>query len=261
MDRLIRISVVSYLNSRPYMHGLTMLGQNNPIFDISSDIPARCAEKLQNDEADIGLIPVAMIPQLGEAHILTDFCISADGKVDSVLLVSQTPLEGIREIFLDKESRTSVQLARILAREWWKIDPVWIEESVSAINPVSTNAAVIIGDRALQMASEFTYVYDLAEEWKKMTGLPFVFAAWVSNKVIDAKIIDMLSETFESSLPPSNEQINEWQALHPFTDVNQYLNHRIKYQLGEREKQGLKLFLKKTEIANGSSKSEGAIHI
>ena len=197
MQNKTRISVVSYLNARPFVFGMEhQLTEDE--FIIEKDIPSTCASKLMGNQTDIGLIPVAMISSLKEAHLITSYGIVADGKVDSVVLVSNSPLTEIKKIILDQESRTSVLLAKILAKELWNIHPEWINENAesSILQEEEFNAAVIIGDRALKHKSNFTYCYDLAACWKELTGLPFVFAAWVSNKLIDDLTLQKLESSF-----------------------------------------------------------------
>ena len=259
----IRISVVSYLNSRPFVKGLEQLATTGQFF-VERDIPSVCALKLQDDRADIGLIPVAMIPMLQHSQIITSFCISANGKVDSVLLVSQVPLKDIKNIVLDIESRTSVLLAKILADEYWNIQPTWTPETPldSFSDPDTIQSAVIIGDRALKYSSRYTYCYDLAEEWKKHTGLPFVFAAWVSNKPIEEEYISQLETAFNNSLSNLDELMKELQNEYPETDVKTYLQERIKYKMGSEEKKGLTLFLeKKKKIESADSGPVITVHI
>ena len=253
----LRISVVSFLNSRPYLDALKTPSLAS-IFEISTDIPSECARKLINREVDLGLIPVAMIRSLPTPRILPDYCISADGKVDSVLLVSRVPLKDISTVLLDPSSRTSVQLARILADELWHIHPTWIEAdngTMDLSNPLKTDAAVVIGDRALQFASGFPVVIDLAEEWKRMTGLPFVFAAWVSNGEIDPEDSLRLRQGFKQVEHLEIEFLNTLQKEFPYVDVEEYLTLRIRYRLGEREKEGMKLFLTKLQVREGYSSS------
>lgn len=253
----LRISVVSFLNSRPYLEALKS-SPNASDFHISTDIPSECARKLIDHDADLGLIPVAMISSLPNPFVLPGFCISSDGKVDSVLLVSRVPLQDITTILLDPSSRTSVQLARILAEELWHIHPRWIDAESGTMDlskPLITDAAVVIGDPALEFAPRFPYVYDLSEEWKRMTGLPFVFAVWVSNGQIDADTSLFLSERFKEveNLQPS--YLESLQKEFPYVDVREYLTKRIHYRLGEKEKKGLNLYLQKLELRQGSGSS------
>lgn len=114
----VKISVVSYLNSIPFVFGLEKA--SNEQLEISKDIPSECASKLIDGRVDIGLIPIAMIGNVPNAEIISDYCISGNGKVASVLLVSNIPVEEIKTVYLDQQSRTSVALAKILMRDYWK---------------------------------------------------------------------------------------------------------------------------------------------
>lgn len=243
-----RISVVSYLNARPFIYGMEHhLAKDE--FQIEKDIPSTCAQKLINRHTDIGLIPVAMISALAESHIITSFGILADGKVDSVILVSNTPLREIKKVILDKESRTSVLLAKILAKEHWHIQPEWINENEeSSLLPENElTGAVIIGDRALTNRSQYKYCYDLAEEWKAYTGLPFVFAAWVSNKVLSPEIIQQLEASFDYGVTHRKNYFSQLETEYPEINVSTYLQDRILYRMDARAREGLQLFLEKIQ--------------
>lgn len=199
-----------------------------------------------------------MIRSIPTPHLLPGFCIAAEGKVDSVLLVSKVPLKEITTVLLDPSSRTSVQLARIIADEFWQIHPEWIEAENGTMDlsqSLSTDAAVVIGDQALMHASDFPFVYDLAEEWNNMTGLPFVFAAWVSNAEIDPGTSMMLREKFKAVEHLNPDFLKSLQLEFPYVNVKQYLTRRIRFQLGERESEGLRLFLKKLQVREGSASS------
>jgi chorismate dehydratase len=211
---------------------------------LVEDYPARIAEMLLNDEIDVGLVPVVIIPRLKEAHIITDYCIGAAGEVASVAIFSETPIENIEKVLMDYQSRTSVRLARLLLQEYWKKEVV-IEDGGrdfrSQIN--GTTAGVVIGDRALEQRRISAYSYDLGAAWKAHTGLPFVFAAWVANKKLD--------EAFEDAFNRANgygiSHINEVIAQHPFAayDLHTYYTKNISYQLTTEKREGLALFLQK----------------
>lgn len=251
----LRISVVSFLNSRPYLEALNSPALSRT-FHISTDIPSECARKLIAHEVDLGLIPVAMIGALPSPSLLPEYCISANGKVDSVLLVSRVPIDDIQTILLDPSSRTSVQLARILADELWHIQPRWIDAEKGMMDlsqPLNTDAAVVIGDQALEFATAFPYVLDLAEEWKRMTGLPFVFAAWVSNSEIKPETSLILREQFKQVENLQPAFLDSLQKEFPYVNVTEYLTLRIRYRLGEKERDGLKLFLQKLQLRQGST--------
>jgi chorismate dehydratase len=240
-DNMIKVSCVRYLNSQPFIYGL----KNSPVIneiELSLDIPSVCAEKLLNGSVDIGLVPVAIIPHLKESHIISDYCIGADGKVETVLLLSDVPLEKIENILLDYQSRTSVLLVKILADRLWKIAPQWINGENNFENKISgTTAGLVIGDRTFALKNNFKYVYDLAEEWKKLTSLPFVFACWVSNKKIPTDFILRFNSALESGL----KNISLVASQHSSDNFNtlDYLTKKVSYPLDAKKKEAMKLFL------------------
>jgi len=240
----IRISSVSYLNAVPFVYGLDHSDLKNEI-ELSLDIPSLCAKKLLTNEVDIGLIPVAVIPELKEYHIISDFCIGAEKKVGSVMLYSDDPLNEIRSVLLDHQSRTSVALVKILAEHFWKISPEWIEAKENYENEIKgSTAAVIIGDRTFGLESRYKYSYDLAEEWQKFTGLPFVFACWVSNKKLSDSFINKFNAAIQMGLENRPELIKSLESEKKYTiDIDNYLNSSISYSFDEPKKKALQRFL------------------
>lgn len=240
----IKISVVSYLNSKPFIYGLEHSPALNNI-DLQLDIPSICAQKLIEGRVDIGLIPVAVIPQLKESYIISDYCIGAVGKVNSVMLYSDVPLDQIKTVLLDYQSRTSVTLAQVLANNFWKIDPEWIKGEENYENSINgTTAAVIIGDRTFGLKNKYKFEYDLAEEWQKFTQLPFVFACWVANKKLPSGFIDVFNTALKHGLDNRPLIIKELKTLGKYnTDVEDYLNKSISYDLDLNKKKALELFL------------------
>lgn len=240
-----KISVVSYLNSKPFIHGLKESGIMNDI-DLQLDIPSACAQKLLNNKVDVGLIPVAIIPLLKESYIISDYCIGAVGKVASVCLYSQVPLNEIKTILLDYQSRTSVTLVKVLAKEHWKIQPEWKNAEADFEEKIEGNtAAVIIGDRTFGIEDKYPYHYDLSEEWQKMTGLPFVFACWVANKTLPSEFIVQFNAALKKGLEAIDTVSDEIAANGTYaTNVAYYLKNNISYPFDQPKKQGLELFLK-----------------
>lgn len=240
----IKVSVVSYLNSKPFIYGLEHSTVGSEI-SLQQDIPADCAKNLLEDRVDVGLIPVAVIPLLKESYIIGDFCIGAVGKVSSVCLYSNVPLEQIDTVLLDHQSRTSVTLVKILAKEWWKIKPLWAAAGVNFENKIEgRTAAVIIGDRTFGIKNKYKYTYDLAEEWQKLTGLPFVFACWVANKKMSSEFVEKFNAALRvgiDRIPLIAQELSK-SALYD-VDIEEYFRKYISYQLDEEKKKGLALFL------------------
>lgn len=241
LDRKIRVGAVSYLNTKPLLFGI----EQDPVreeISLITDYPARIADMLLKDEIDIGLIPVAMVLRMKEHHINTRFCIGCDGPVASVCLFSEVPVEEIKTVVLDYQSRTSVALAQLLFKNHWKGAPGFKPAGPDFLNEIQgTTAAVVIGDRALRQRAISPFVYDLGEAWKEMTGLPFVFAAWISNKILDPGWVnrfDRGNALGVKSIPAVIEQIGE-----SFFNLNDYYTRYLSYTLDDQKKKGLALFL------------------
>lgn len=240
----IKISVVSYLNSKPFLYGLNHSALINEI-DLQLDIPSVCAQKLIDGKVDIGLIPVAVLPQLKEKYIISDYCIGAEGKVASVILYSKVPLQEIKNVLLDYQSKTSVLLVKVLAGNFWKIAPQWIPAKADYENDIEgSTAAVIIGDRTFELENKYPYSYDLAEEWQKFTQLPFVFACWVANKKLPDHFIHKFNEALRYGIDNRTKLIAELVGKNTYpTDIATYLNINIKYDYDSSKEKALKLFL------------------
>lgn len=241
MNRKIKVSAVSYLNTKPLLYGIE---RHNVINDIELilEYPALIAQHLREDQTDIGLVPVAAIPGIPHARIVSDYGIGADGEVASVCIFSKVPMEQVARIYLDYQSRTSIRLAQILLKHYWKKEVEILQAPEHYIDLIDgTTAGVIIGDRALQQLQHFEYIYDLAAHWKTFTGLPFIFAAWVANKDLPETFLRDFSEANAAGL----EHIDQVVEDNPFQDydLQVYYRKNISYFLDEEKKKGLALFL------------------
>ena len=248
MENKIKVSVVSYLNSKPFVHGLQQ-STELPDIELALDTPAICAQKLITGHADIGLVPVASIPKISDAEIVTEYCISSNGEVASVLLLSEVPLKNIESVLLDYQSMTSVTLVKVLSKELWNISPQWHPSTPGFEQTIAgTQAAVVIGDRALEIKSKFRYVYDLSLEWKKLTGLPFVFACWIANKKLPEAFIQRFSSALKSGVATIENLAVELQDKYPASfHVKEYLTKSIEYNFTEDKRKALHLFLEKVK--------------
>ncbi len=232
---------MSYLNTKPLVYGFEN-GRMKDEIELVSDYPSRIAAQLLNDEIDIGLIPVAVIPNLKEHYIISDYGIGASNPVASVCLFSDVPLNEITHVLMDYQSRTSAELLKILLKHHWKISPVLIDTENGYQQAIKgTTAGLIIGDRALRQRRHSKYIYDLAQEWRAMTGLPFLFAAWVANKKLAPEFIKNFNEATAEGL----QHINEIVAANPFAeyDLHTYYTKNIDYNLDAEKQEALKRFL------------------
>ena len=243
MDRKIRVGAVSYLNTKPLVYGFRQ-GMMADQVDLLFDYPSIVAEKLLRDEVDLGLVPVALIPYLKEHHIVSDYCIGCDGEVASVCLFSDSPISEIKTVLLDYQSRTSVALLKILLKEHWKLSPLLIRGSEGFESEIKgTTAGLVIGDRAFTQRKVSKFIYDLGTAWKELTGLPFVFAAWISNKTLPSRFIEEFNETNKMGI----DQLDEVIRQNPFTgfDLGEYYRSLIKFRINMPMREAITLFLSK----------------
>lgn len=238
----IRVGTVNYLNTKPLEYGL----KKPPISDmieLIEDYPAHLADMLVQDKIDVGLIPVAAIPKLLQYHIVGEYCIGTEGEVASVCLFSEVPIEEIKKVYLDYQSRSSAALLKWLMKEAWgnNAELVLAKDENYRNEIKGTTAGLVIGDRALAQRKISTFIYDLGLEWKKVTGLPFVFAAWVSNR----KLADEFVEVFNRANALGLEHLDEIVAANPFDiyDLKKYYTIHINYFLDEKKIKAMQKFL------------------
>lgn len=249
------MGIVNYLNTKPLIYGL----QRSPIkeqIELIAEYPSRLAQMLANNEIDLGLIPVAVIPELPTYHIVGNYCIGAESEIASVCLFSEVPMNDIKTVYLDYQSRSSVALLTWLMKEYWGISPEIIQATDESYRDKieGTTAGLVIGDRALEQRRISTYIYDLGSEWRAITGLPFVFAAWVSIKPLPEAFISLFDQANEMGL----HHIDEIVAENPFPvyDLKKYYTLHLSYHLDERKRQGMSRFL--DAITQQASSNAGA---
>ncbi|MCW3091362.1 MAG: menaquinone biosynthesis protein [Ferruginibacter sp.] len=218
--------------------------------ELVIDYPSNIASALLKDEIDVGLVPVAIIPEMKNHYIISDYGITSDGEVASVCLFSEVPVEDIKVVLLDYQSRTSVELIQILLTEYWKINPVFQTAELDFQQKISgSTAAVVIGDRAFEQRTVSKYSYDLGTAWKQLTGLPFVFAAWVSNKPLGNEFIQNFNEAIAFGLNHIDEVVK--QNPFPLFNLQEYFTRFIRYGLTTANRRGLKMFLQKVGERSG----------
>lgn len=241
----VRISIVSYTNTLPFKWSLKrsdILGR----IDLQEDIPSICAQKLKYGQVDLALVPVALIPELDNYFIETDYCIGANGIVDSVKLYSEVPLSDIKTVVLDYQSKSSITLTKVLFKFFWKLPVAYREAKPGFEADVKgADAAVVIGDRTFSLNGRYKYEYDLAEEWKKFTGLPFVFAAWVSTEKLPASFIAEFNAVLKHGVEHISRAVKDDYQENALSRelTEEYLTKRIDYRLDPAKRQALALFL------------------
>ncbi len=240
----LRISAISYLNTVPFIHGIKNSGFLED-YELSFDVPSTCARKLREGEADIGIVPVAAIPEIPHAQIVTDYCIGATGPVKTVLLVAMEPLDQLHTLLLDPDSRTSVQLVRILAKHFWKKEfhyKTLTPEQWQVLAPGT--GAVVIGDKTFGLEGVFPYQYDLAGQWVDYTALPFVFACWVSRIQLPEVEQQKLNRAMRYGLENLDEVIALLNTdLYQGVDLHSYYRKNLSYTLDDEKRAGMEKFL------------------
>jgi len=219
------------------------------MLELSVDYPSKIAQQLIDGEVDVALVPVAIIPKLKEYHIISDYCIGAEGAVASVCLFSDVPLNEIKRIYLDYQSRTSVALLKVLVREHWKLPVELIETTGDYQDKIKgTDAGLVIGDRALEQRKVSPYIYDLAEHWIRFTNLPFLFAAWISNKALPIEFIQEFNNA--NSIGIHNIPAVVAENPYPVYDLTTYYTQNISYPLTPSKRQGMQKFLSYLGMSN-----------
>jgi chorismate dehydratase len=243
LDKKWRIGAVSYLNTRPLLLGMEQ-GPFCDSIDLVKSYPAQIAQNLLDDTIDIGLVPVAIMPLLANPQIVSKYVIGSEGAVASVALFSQVPMDQIEKLYLDYQSRTSVALAKVLLSKYWNKEVEFLTATEGYINEISgTTAGIIIGDRALTSLKRFEHIYDLGLAWKAHTGLPFVFAAWVSNKPIPSAFMKAFDAANEYGLKHLDEVIALIPATEQVYDLHKYYTENISYEFTPEKRRGLEKFL------------------
>jgi len=238
-----KISVVSFLNSIPFHLGLEKLKQNQNI-ELYFDKPSICAEKLKKNEVDIGLVPVAVLPKLSYYEIISDYVISSNNDVNTVLLLSNNHINEINTIYLDNDSKTSVQLVKVLASNFWKINVNYKNINITTDLNVESNEAVLaIGDKTFDLKDKFKYCYDLAQEWSNYTNFSFVFACWVANKPIDSEFKNEFNKNLAFGINNIELSVNQYNNIIDKEKAILYLKNNINYILNEKSRKGMSLFL------------------
>ena len=270
--RKLRISVVQYLNTAPLVHGFTH-GSLKDKYELSFTVPSQCADDLRDGRADVAIIPAIEFQRIDDLVVLPDLAIAAKRRVRSLLIVSRKPIAEVQSIALDRSSRSTQALTRILCAEHWQIKPAFFEETFISVATIleQADAAVLIGDPALRVAisiagnatlgaagelmsnpgkaginaTETLHVYDVVQEWRRLAGLPAVLAVWAGRRqsVTPEVVADFAAskEYGVAHLAEISATASVKQDL-PAADLLNYLQENIDFTLDSENLAGLELY-------------------
>lgn len=240
----LRLVAVSYLNTKPFLYGLQN-GALSDRFELRLEIPSVCARLLSEGQADLGLVPVAALPELPQGtRIVSDFCIGACGAVRTVALFARQPVHSLKRIYLDYHSRTSVELLRFLLKRHWQCSPEPVPASPGFERCIEGDTgALVIGDRAIDLLGRFEYEYDLALHWQGTTGMPFVFAVWVCLRPLPPAQERLFNQALSLGINALPEVARLHQQSYPDFDLLDYYTRRIDYALDADKRRAMEYFL------------------
>jgi predicted solute-binding protein len=254
------VCAVSYLNTVPLVWGFQHSPDLRSIFDLTFALPSLCADHLQSGDADIGIVPVIEMARQGLEYFPSTG-IACHGPVRTILLISKVPFGQIKTLATDSGSRTSVMLARVILAEKYGATPTVISRPADLPAMLSlADAALIIGDAALKLdpASLPFETLDLGEVWINMTGLPMVFAVWSGRKeFIQEHYEQAFRDSCRYGLDNMDELVAHESGSRNFAPalVRKYLTEHIVFELGKRDLEGMKLYLKHALALEGASVS------
>jgi chorismate dehydratase len=267
----LRISIVQYLNTAPLVWGFT----NGPLqgkYDLSFTVPSQCAEDLRTGRADVAIIPAIEYQRMDDLVILPDMAIASKRHVRSLLIVSKKPIQQVKNFALDRSSRSTQALTRILCFEKWKIAPSFFEAGPDLAEMLQqADAALLIGDPALRISlgiekdsrtgaegqaicpaatlgitcSEMLYVYDVVSEWQSLTGLPAVLAVWATRRDVATPEVTadfLASRDFGLSRIAEISYDASLELELPAQAIETYLRHNIDFSLDPENRRGLDLY-------------------
>ena len=242
---MLRFSIIDYLNSLP----LNMAFKDGLFSDsceLLFDFPSQCADNLASRRADVGLISSIEYQRIAHLRVVPDIAIASHKKVRSVVILTRKDLRDVKRVALDRFSRSSVALLRILLKHLYKTEPAFITMSPEANQMLDeADAALVIGDAALRLPDGDFQIIDLAEEWYRLTQLPFVFAFWVAHvSVASQEIAQILARAKSYGADQIKTRIPAIQERWPLDaeELRYYFSENIHYDLGEEELTSLARF-------------------
>ncbi len=241
----LRVVGADFLNSLP----LTVEMAEDDYFQFDYVIPSEGARRIMEGEADIALLPVAALAEIGGLEVVPGPCIGANGRVESVVIVSEVPLDRVERLYVDMASRTSVILAKIFLDSIGKGHIPFVRLAGAAIpdHVKEQDAGLLIADIAFKESKRFKYRHDLADAWKRLTGEPFVFAVWAAVPgVLTPELVERINRRFWDGMARKHGIVDQWAAEHGMAhaEVADYLDERIQYHLNKSAWYGMQEFFR-----------------
>jgi chorismate dehydratase len=266
-DTRLRVAAIGFLNPAPLMWDFEHAPLNEELakrYIIDRMTPSECAARLADGRADIGLIPIASLATTPGLHVLPGCTIASKGKVRSLILVHRAnrPLSKLRSVAADTASRTTLAYARMLFHKWGNAEVPFLP-MVADLDAMleRADAAILIGDPALlaleernnqfERTGEKLVYRDLAEEWRALTGLPFVSAVWAAapssiagSRALDERVVEDFIQSRDHGLANIDALVEEWSARFPIPEetIRTYLTANIHYVLDEECVKGMRGF-------------------
>jgi chorismate dehydratase len=242
---MIRVALVSYFNTRPFTDGLQRwFGEDE--LTLTEVPPSECAAQLKAGLCDMALMPVGALSDFEGVSIMKDHCLGADGKVDSVFLFSHVPVMEATTLVLDPHSRSSNGLAAVLMKEYWEREIPVVQPSGERFSQIKgTVCGVAIGDKAFAEKENYPYVYDLAEIWKRYSGLPFVFAVWAYRpEALNDGMLERVRIALEWGRVNRQKSAVKWAANYGYEteDAVNYLMNSISYEFDSAKHEAMKKY-------------------
>jgi chorismate dehydratase len=242
---MIRIALVSYFNTRPFMDGLQHAFEAEEL-QLQEVPPSECALRLQEGKCEMALVPVGALSDFHGISVMKDHCLGADGRVDSVFLFSQVPVQEAESLVLDPHSRSSNGLAAVLLKEYWDRELPMVQPKGERFSQIQGKACgVAIGDKAFALKDQFPYVYDLAEIWKRYSGLPFVFAVWAYKAdAVAPGMVERVRKALEWGRNHRHQSAQRWALTYGYQleDAVNYLTNSISYEFDSAKHEAMKKY-------------------
>jgi chorismate dehydratase len=257
-ENLMRVAASTYLNSAPLVHSFTAGMQRQRVIFLGDTAPARCAQMLAAGQCEIALIPVIEYLRIPNLRIVPNVAVASKQRVGSVLLAARGPLENVTKVALDSSSRTSQTLVKILLAQRYHNQPRYDERTPDVAHGCAnmfegTDAALLIGDPTFALKAKAAAlgltIYDLAAEWRTLTGLPFVFAVWAvrEDALEDFRRVRL---DFELAKREGIERLPEIAAQYaatlqrPLRELLDYLRDNVNFDLDEENVAGLREYFR-----------------